>query len=87
MKVPEFCPSGHAWIEVKNTTLFENCHYCKKCDKVFVMSPREVTKEWFAENFSSPRFDEIKRLAQRIEALKKVTNSDLEFMGYLDKTP
>ena len=36
---------GHHWILVTNTTLYPEYYYCPNCDKIFVLTVKEVKKE------------------------------------------
>ena len=78
-----YSPKGNYLIEVFNTSLFSDCYYCPKEDKIFENRLKEIKKEYFDKNFSSPRFEQIKQYALFKEALKKVKISDLEKLGYL----
>jgi len=78
-----YCPKKHKWTFVSSSLLYSDCYYCPVCDKIWEPTVKEVPKKWFEENFSTDRFGDIKRLAERIEAMKKVTKDDLVKLGYL----
>ena len=77
------CPKGHELILHEQSLLFDDCYYCKLCDKIYAQRLSEITKEWFNRNFNSPRFEEIKRSCLIEEAISKVTEKDLIKLGYL----
>lgn len=78
-----YCPKGHLWIFVPSSLVFQDCYYCQGCDKIYRVTYKEVTREWFQKNYNSDRFQAIKNRALISEALKKVTNEDLVKLGYL----
>lgn len=80
----KYCPCGNSWIRVPSSTLFGDCYYCEKCDKIFQPTVKELTRDWFKENYVSDRFEQIKRLAKIVDARSKVTNNDLIKLGYLE---
>jgi hypothetical protein len=80
-----FCPKGHKWIRHNASLLFSDCYYCKDCDKIFIPTVKELTKEWFEKNYNSRRFEEIKQDCFRSEAMNKVTKDDLVKLGYLKR--
>ena len=78
-----YCTCGEKWIRVKSSFKFGDYYYCEKCDKIFTPTVEEKTKEWFEENFISDMRTELINLARIVEARAKVTNADLNKLGYL----
>lgn len=78
-----YSPDGNELIEVFNTTLFADCYYCPKEDKIYVEKLSEVTKDYFKEQFYTNRFEQIKQYALIKKAKEKVTKEDLIKLGYL----
>ena len=81
----ELCPEKHHWTRIQETTLFTDCYYCEKCDKIYAPRIVEIPKSFFKKKFNSDRFSEIKRLAKIIEAKTRVCVQDLIKLGYLEK--
>lgn len=77
------CPKDHFLVEVFNTTMFSDCYYCKNCDKIYQDELKEIPKSFFAQNYNSDRFGEIKKFAEIKQAKRKVTQDDLIKLGYL----
>jgi hypothetical protein len=79
----KYCPCGNNWTKLPDNLTFQECYYCGSCDKVFIPTVKELTKEWFKEHYNSDRFSEIKELAKIIEARKKITKEQLIKLGLL----
>lgn len=80
-----YSPDGNELIEVFNTTLFSDCWFCPKEDKVYVQKLTEVPKQHFKENYYTNRFEQIKRFALIQKARQKVTKEDLIKLGYYEQ--
>lgn len=78
-----YSPDGNELIEVCNTTLFADCYYCPKEDKIYVEKLTEVTKDYFKNNFYTNKFEQIKQYALIKKAKEQVTKEDLIKLGYL----
>jgi hypothetical protein len=78
-----FCPCGNKWIFIPASLSFGDYYYCEKCDKIFVPTVEERTKEWFEKNYRTDRLCELKNLARIVEARAKVTKDDLKRLGYI----
>lgn len=79
-----YSPDGNELIEVFNTTLFSDCYYCPKEDKIYANKLVEITLEYFHNNFMTDRFEDIKQLALLKKAKEKVTKDDLIKLGYYE---
>lgn len=77
------CPRGHVWTFIPDSTLFQDCYYCRVCDKIYAPTVKEITKEWFDANYNTDRMQDLKKLAAIIDAKAKVKTSDLIKLGYL----
>lgn len=83
MSIDKYCPQGHCWTPVINTTLYSDCYYCEHCNKIYELQFVEVRREQLQEKFDTDRFDDIKRYAKIIEARKNIPVDCLIKLGYL----
>ncbi len=79
-----YCPKcENEMVHNGDSILFSENWYCPKCDKIFVLELKELSKQWFKGQFNSDRFDDIRKFALIKEAEKKVTKEQLQELGLL----
>ena len=74
---------GHPWVLVANTTLYPEYYYCQNCDKIFVLTTKEVKKEEIDSEFEAFRYNSMKEYAILKKAKESVTKQDLIELGRL----
>ncbi|MCX6217646.1 hypothetical protein [Spirosoma sp.] len=83
IKPLKHCPQGHQHIFLPESLLFEDCYYCPTCDEIYHVKLVKTGREFFAQHFSTDRFQELKDRALMQQARQKVSRDDLIKLGIL----
>lgn len=59
-----YCPKGHSWIFISQSTLYSDIFWCEDCDLFYYPSVKPLTQAKLNENFSSDRAYDIIKLAK-----------------------